>query len=382
MEGSTVRERALQQKLLRSWAARIGVWALLLLTLMLLRPFFALIFLTFVFSYLQATVIRRLERCISRRSTRVVVVGIALLGLIVGLGTFIVPATLDQARLVADNLPTYIKHTDQRFIELAARYPLLGQLASPTEREASSVGEWVASPTVMLLQQIIDTDKDHEGANSVRQLVEAIRSIGSALVGAGSAFLLSLLFSFLIMLDFPALAEGTTKLRETKVRFIYEEVAGTIYDFSTVLGRALEAQLVIALLNTALTACGIYLLGMGSKVALLSLVVFLCSFIPVAGVFISSVPICLLALQQAGFSLLFLAILLITVVHLVEAYVLNPRIYGHHLRMNPVVVLIILTIAGKLFHGWGLVLGVPLCTYIFGHAIRDPQTADAGQTDR
>jgi predicted PurR-regulated permease PerM len=65
-----------------------------------------------------------------------------------------------------------------------------------------------------------------------------------------------------------------------------------------------------------------------------------------------------------------MAVILIVVAHMVEAYILNPRIYGHHLRMNPVVVLMILTMSGRLFSVWGLILGVPICTYIFGHAIQ------------
>lgn len=67
---------------------------------------------------------------------------------------------------------------------------------------------------------------------------------------------------------------------------------------------------------------------------------------------------------------MFLAILLITVIHLIEGYILNPRIYGSYMRINSVIILIILTIGGKLFSFWGLLLGVPVCTYIFGYAIR------------
>ena len=102
------------------------------------------------------------------------------------------------------------------------------------------------------------------------------------------------------------------------------------------------------------------------------MIVFLCSFVPVAGVFISSVPICLIALQMAGLQVMLAAIALITAIHLIEAYLLNPQVYGSRLRINPVIVLIILTIGGKLFHFWGLILGVPVCTYLFGHAIRLP----------
>ncbi len=57
-------------------------------------------------------------------------------------------------------------------------------------------------------------------------------------------------------------------------------------------------------------------------------------------------------------------------IHLIEAYILNPMIFGERLHINPVLVLIILTVGGKLFGVWGLLLGVPVCTYIFTDAIR------------
>jgi predicted PurR-regulated permease PerM len=147
-------------------------------------------------------------------------------------------------------------------------------------------------------------------------------------------------------------------------------VVDDIRDFSLVLGRALEAQLIIATVNSILTAIGISILGIGEHVAFISVIVFFCSFIPVIGVFISSVPICLVALQTSGIQIMFLAVLLIAFIHLIEGYILNPRIYGSYMRINPVIILIILTIGGKLFGFWGLLLGVPFCTYLFGYAIR------------
>jgi predicted PurR-regulated permease PerM len=63
---------------------------------------------------------------------------------------------------------------------------------------------------------------------------------------------------------------------------------------------------------------------------------------------------------------------MILIVHAIETYILNPRIYGHHMHMNPVMVLIVLTISGKLIGVWGLVLGIPLVNYFFRHAIRYP----------
>jgi predicted PurR-regulated permease PerM len=71
----------------------------------------------------------------------------------------------------------------------------------------------------------------------------------------------------------------------------------------------------------------------------------------------------MVSLQDSGLVQMFLAIGLIAIIHMIEAYILNPRIYGSHMHMNPVVVLGILTVSGKIFGLWGLILSVPLCTW-------------------
>ena len=60
------------------------------------------------------------------------------------------------------------------------------------------------------------------------------------------------------------------------------------------------AQARIALVNTALTAAGMWALAIPG-LGLLSLFVFICSFIPIAGCFISTVPIAFVALTEYGF---------------------------------------------------------------------------------
>lgn len=52
--------------------------------------------------------------------------------------------------------------------------------------------------------------------------------------------------------------------------------------------------------NTVLTALGMWLLKI-SGIGLLSLFVFICSFIPIAGVFISTAPIAFVAVTEHGF---------------------------------------------------------------------------------
>ena len=163
----------------------------------------------------------------------------------------------------------------------------------------------------------------------------------------------------------------------------YEEAAPPIVRFGVLLGRAIEAQAAIAVLNTLLTLIGLLLLRI-PLTAMLSVVVFVCSFVPVLGVLISTTPIVLVALNAGGFGLSLAAIGLVVIVHAVEAYLLNPLIYGKHLKLNPVLTLIILYVGYHAFGFWGLLLGVPLARYfihdVLGVPYRDRGTPKRGVT--
>jgi predicted PurR-regulated permease PerM len=362
---------------------RTLVWGALLGILYLLRSFFLLIFLTFVFAYIQTSCVNRLEARIKNRPLRVTLVGIGLLAIVLSIGTFLFPRVKEQAKIFADKYPSYLQTLDKSLVKLSNDYPFINEiLVAPSENNGNGENNSIAvdpkkSPSAHLLQQLFgleDSSAGHAGVN-IKKTMDTLRNIGAYLIALVSAFMLSLIFSFLIVLDLPDLSKRVKGLVDTKLRIIYLEVAGSIRDFALVLGRAMEAQVYIAILNTFLTILGVYMLGIGDKVAFIALIVFLCSFIPVAGVFISTLPICLVALQESGVGLMIGTVAMIIAIHFVETYILNPRIYGHHLRMNPVVVLIILTLGGKLFGVWGLVLGVPICNYIFGHAIRKVRPA-------
>jgi predicted PurR-regulated permease PerM len=362
------------------------VWGGVFGVVFILRSFFLLLFLTFVFGYVQNRGVNHLQNLIPHRATRVVLVTTLFLGVLVAVGVFLVPRAKEQTVLFVTQLPQYVQRLDQELGALGERYPLIAnaipELGTSGEHGASVMGK---SRVAALLQQVFNLAEHPDGQNKVNQLLDLVRGVGGRIAAIASAFLLALLFSFLIVLDLPRLSASVRSLEKSRLDFVYREVAGSIRDFATVLGKSLEAQFAIAVLNSILTALGVSLLGLGSSMAFLTVIVFLCSFIPVLGVFISSVPICLIALQASGLTTMLLAIVMITVIHLIEGYVLNPRIYGSYMRINPVIVLFILTIGAKLFHIWGLVLGVPICTYIFGHVIQRSeaagQVAEAGTSE-
>ena len=393
-----------------SLVTRLFVWGLLIAVLHILRPFLLLIFLTFVFSYIQAHGVDGLAHRIRNRPLRVAVVGLVFLGTLFATGFTLAPQVNEQAQTFLKNRHEYIREADYELDKFMSQWPTVKEsLLKHREIDASNLliedgtDENNNNETEVDPQDPEDPDDPQdpedpddpqdpaENSNATQdpppakklQLVsdfiegagDALResslAIGQSVLGYASTFLLALLFSFLIVLDLPKIKRGVTGLARTRVGFIYDEVADNIAGFGLVLGRALEAQLFIAIVNTILTAAGIWILGL-PNLLVLSTMVFFCSFIPVAGTFISSTPICLLALQTGGVTMMLLAILLICIIHAVETYVLNPQIYGHHMHMNPVVVLIVLTVGGKLFGVWGLLLGIPIVNYIWRHAIRYP----------
>jgi predicted PurR-regulated permease PerM len=370
-----------QNTSLASILSKVAVWGLIFAILYVLKSFFLLIFLTFVFAYIQESGVINISKWVPNRSLRVVIVGTALLGIIIGLLAFILPQVKDQGELFIKKLPAYMETLDREIVRIQTEHPTLANILATISPDEALIVESnennVGEVSKKFLQGIFEANGS--GKEVMTSVVGTLRNLGGSLLTIGSAFLLSLLFSFLIVLDLPRLTAEVRSLRQTKLRFIYDEVSSSIYHFGKVMGQALEAQFFIALLNTVLTSIGIAILGFGEQIPFLGMIVFFCSFIPVVGVIISSIPICLVALQTAGIWLMLLSILLIVIIHMIEAYILNPKIYGHHMRLNPVVVLIILTIGGKMFQVWGLVLGVPICTYIFGHAIRNAESSSVSK---
>lgn len=371
--------------------ARIAVWGLFFGLLALLSSFFTLLFLTFVFTYLQSSIVDWLLRYAPKRRTSLVILVSGLfLSIVIALGVFIAPKVYQQAAGFAQGFSLYMQRIDKEILNIAVRYPVLQEalpeVLGPQNHEPAPVIEdtlnsetvgppappkaFKDTPSGVILGMLAGTGNAADGRELARVALDQLANISRQAITMLTTFLLAFLFSFLIVLDMPHLAASVRDLENTRLRFIYVEVADNIKQFGRVLGQTMQAQFFIACVNTVLTAVGLSVLGMSEQMAFLSVIVFVCSFIPVAGVFISSVPICLIALNNGGAHLLLLSILMIIFIHFIEGYILNPLIYGARLRINPVIVLIILTVGGKLFHIWGLILGVPVSTYIFGYAIR------------
>lgn len=153
------------------------------------------------------------------------------------------------------------------------------------------------------------------------------------------------------------------------------ELAPAIGEFCALLGRSFEAQSIIALVNTTLTTIGMGILGLPG-IGFLSLLCLICSFIPLFGILLSTLPMCVVALTEYGPMRAFAVVVMVAIVHLIEAYFLNPQIYSAHLKLPPLVVLMVLYIGEHAGGVMGLILAVPLTVYLLRWIYDIPETKE------
>lgn len=374
---------------------RALIWIVLFALIWFLRDFFGLVFLVFFFSFVSAPLARfgrqhlRLPHAAS-----IVLVYLLLLAALGGFVRYVAPRVVRQGELLLRNLGQIEATLFEHKQELAARYPGLGALLTgylrstipeqdlkelKVRRSARTAGAPEAVPvpgTPGDLRRDAETRQDEALIKLyVSRQLDRVRQNAPYLVKllwrASGTILLALLFSFLIALDTVRLKRGMDSLRLSRLRDFYEQTAQPVVRFGYVVGRAVQAQAVIACMNTVLTAFGLWFLDVPA-LAPLALLVFLCSFIPVLGVFLSTTPAVLVALNAGGVARAGGVILMVLCVHAVETYVLNPLVYGRHLRLNPALVLIILYLGHHVFGVWGMVLGVPVAHYLLHDVLGVP----------
>ncbi|MBW7457723.1 AI-2E family transporter [Paenibacillus sepulcri] len=216
--------------------------------------------------------------------------------------------------------------------------------------------------------------------NSALEKVDYQKYLGSAvdyIMKLGKwleIILFVILLSFFYLLQKNKVVQFTMKLENSKIGWIYREFDYFGTKFVSSFGKVIEVQLLIALFNTVLTMIGLWILGFPYLFAL-TVMVFLLSLIPVAGVIISFIPIGIIGYQIGGFSLVLWAILLILIIHSLETYFLNPRLYAHKTKLPMFYTFIILIFSQHYMGIWGLIIGIPIFMFLL-------DVLDVGKTEK
>ncbi len=201
-----------------------------------------------------------------------------------------------------------------------------------------------------------------------------IRSIGawfSASIATASAnmvefvvdLIIALVLAFAIITERGHLKAFGEKLAGSKAAYVYKYLMNFGQNFCETFGKVMKVQVIIALINSALSMIFLALMGFPGVPAL-GLMIFTLGLVPVAGVIVSLVPLSIIAISIGGFKKLFEVLVMIAVLHAIEAYILNPRLMSNMTRL-PVCLTFIILLVGQHYMGvWGLLIGVPIFIFL------------------
>lgn len=292
----------------------------------------SIILLTFIFTFLVTRLVRTIRKWIKIPPTVIVITVYAL----VILGMYFA---------VSLYLPQLIKQTFSTFESVYRFYQ------NPSH-DTNQVLTWVTS-------YLQDSDILKQLKGGITVVFQYITNIGNM----GLTFFLSFILSFFFTVEDRQMRAFSKRFLTSTFGWFFQDVYYFAKKFVNSFGVVLEAQFLIAIVNTVITVTFMAFLNMPQLISL-GLMIFLLSLIPVAGVIISLVPLSLIAYSVGGFRYVVYMVIMIVVVHTLEAYVLNPKFMSSRTELPIFYTFVVLLVSERLFGVWGLIVGVPIFNFI------------------
>lgn len=311
---------------------RLVVLLVIVLVLYEARSLMNTILLTFIFTYLIVHWVRLVQRWIPRVPVTLVVL-LSYLLLILGLFyvvTDYVPMLVNQLVKMTNSLITFYQSADMHWL---MKY----------------LNQFVSSSTLAT-----------QARHGVTLAVTTLTNFGTLLV----AVAMSVILSFFYTIELRQMNEfSKTFLSSQYLSWFFKDLDFFGKKFVNTFGVVLEAQFFIALTNTALTMITLFFMKM-PQIFALGLMVFILSLVPVAGVIISLVPLSMVGYSVGGIRYIVYLIIVILVIHMIESYILNPKFMSSRTELPIFYTFVVLLVSEHLFGVWGLIVGVPIFTFL------------------
>lgn len=180
---------------------------------------------------------------------------------------------------------------------------------------------------------------------------------------SGLNVILAIILSLFFMLEKSNIVTFIKKFEQSKISGFYHYFELFSKNFLNSFGKVIQAQLMIAVVNTVLSLIGLYFLGFPNLIAL-GAMIFILSLIPVAGVIISFIPLSLIAFQIGGIMHIVYMVALVLIIHAIESYFLNPKFMSDKTDIPIFFTFVILIVSEHFMGVWGLLLGIPLFIFV------------------
>ncbi|PMD68777.1 AI-2E family transporter [Companilactobacillus nuruki] len=314
---------------------RLRRFVLLLLVIAvfyLFRSMMSLFLLTFTFTFLSVQLVRAVQRKLPRIKSIWVIAPVYLI--IIALLVFV----------ITNYVPQLISQTVKMFNSLQRFYESKEVRSNP-----------YLNVVYNYLQQI---NLDNQIKAAITQVVNYISSVGAV----GFNIVISFLLSFFYTSQVEQMNAFGRQFLDSKYSWLFSDLFYYGKKFVNTFGVVLEAQLMIAVVNTTLTTITLIFMKMPGIIAL-AVMVFILSLIPVAGVIISLIPLSFVAYSVGGIRYVIYIVIMIVVIHLIETYFLNPQFMSSMTHLPIFFTFVVLIVSEELLGTWGLIIGIPIFVF-------------------
>jgi len=317
---------------------RILAYALLIGFFYIFHDFILIFFLTFIFSYLFLSsgefIKKKLDKFIDKHKFSKKLKTVFSLNFLIILEYVLFLTIL--VFTVSDIIPKLIWELSA----LPDKIPFLKEQVSVVTDQLKEIKDFNAE-IVIWFEKFMESG-DYE---IFLQVFENVKQVWIIIF----KFVLSLILSFVFILDRHRLQGYFKWVEWSNFRFLYDEYSIIIQKLTRSFWLLFKAQALIAIVNAVLTSLWLYFLWFlypegFPYILTLAVIVFIFGFIPVFGTFLSSVPIAIIAFTIWGFTWVFQIVLLVAIVHAIEAYYLNPKIISSYMELPVSMTFIILLI--------------------------------------
>ena len=315
----------------------ILAWAAVLIVAVWLTTYIVHSLLIVTLASLIAYALSPLVNLLTRLMPRflaIFIVYIAFLGVIGSLGYFVVNTAI---------------HQSVQFIKYLQSLVQPGVNANPSQ-------------LLFFLHQIGVNLSQNQVSDFGNQIISQAQTLTSSVLPAIATFFSTLLDIVVIIVLSVYIMINGVRLRDwlehhiplrqrTRVVFVQDTV-------QRVAGGYIRGQITVAVIVS--TVVGIVLTIFGVPFAiLLTLVVFVLEFIPILGSLISGF-LCVLVALSAGWPTAVGVLAAFVGIHVLDGYILSPRIVGRAVGLNPAISLIAFLIGAEIFGIWGALLAAPV----------------------
>ncbi|HEL6661413.1 TPA: AI-2E family transporter [Listeria monocytogenes] len=303
----------------------------------ILKTVAAPIILAGISYYLFNPIIDWLEKHKWKRGWAIALLYLVIIGLLILLFSFVIPAVKDQIVSLFKSFPGYWDQITQKFDEFS-RSSLFDQLKDKLNTNMSDIMKTLST----------------KGTSVINSAISSIGSIVGTVTEVVLAIVTTPLVLFYLLKDGKKLPDFLLKMLPVNGRAHTRQVLG---EANHQISSYIRGQIIVSLCIGILLFIGYLIIGLPYALTL-AIIAACTSIVPYLGPAIAITPAIIIAIVTSPWLLIKL-IIVWCVVQLLEGKFISPQVMGKTLKVHPITILFVILVAGNLFGVLGVIFAVP-----------------------